>query len=268
MTISPFEFDNIDWKDRGYWGCPIPDDDIVNDDEWKTWALALKHAKLGYSGGIAPLVNIAWSTMDPVLEYISFNLIGDAGASDVFEPLIHLLRTEPNRNIDMSICCCMSLRARGRLEDVPVMLAVFADQFDYPDAATIPVCISNLLGSIVPPNPHELYPSIQEYVSAVERAYQDALNRWQSDQVLLYEGELLSVVFLARQILDKLHTQRFRFMLRRRFEAMTGIDCSDFYNDRLLQPLSAAAIVEDFLESGEAERFEPGVRYFFGNRLP
>ena len=35
-----------------------------------------------------------------------------------------------------------------------------------------------------------------------------------------------------------------------------------------LQPLSAAAIVEEFLESRESEKYEDGVRYFFGHRIP
>jgi hypothetical protein len=55
---------------------------------------------------------------------------------------------------------------------------------------------------------------------------------------------------------------------RRRFEASTGIDCSGFYKDRNFQPLTAAAILEDFLESPEVARYEEGVRYFFGHRIP
>jgi hypothetical protein len=39
-------------------------------------------------------------------------------------------------------------------------------------------------------------------------------------------------------------------------------------DDYKLDPLAAAAILEDMLESGELERFEPGVRYFFGHRIP
>jgi hypothetical protein len=52
------------------------------------------------------------------------------------------------------------------------------------------------------------------------------------------------------------------------FEAATGIDCSSFFDDGEFQPLAATAIVEEFLESGDPERFEPGVRYFFRNRIP
>lgn len=56
--------------------------------------------------------------------------------------------------------------------------------------------------------------------------------------------------------------------LRVVFEAYTGIDCSHFYVEHRLQKLAAAATLEDFLESGAAERFEPGIRYFFGQPIP
>jgi hypothetical protein len=52
-------------------------------------------------------------------------------------------------------------------------------------------------------------------------------------------------------------------------EANTGLDCRGFYDrDFMLRPLAAAAIVEDFVESGEANKYLPGVRYFFGHRIP
>jgi hypothetical protein len=35
-----------------------------------------------------------------------------------------------------------------------------------------------------------------------------------------------------------------------------------------LQPLTTAALVEEFLDSLAAEHFKPDVRYFFGPRLP
>ena len=51
-------------------------------------------------------------------------------------------------------------------------------------------------------------------------------------------------------------------------EASTGIDCSGFYQEEKPQPLTAAAIIEDFLESSESQHYEKGVRYFFGHRIP
>jgi hypothetical protein len=52
------------------------------------------------------------------------------------------------------------------------------------------------------------------------------------------------------------------------FEASTGTDCSGFYEDYSLQRLAAMAVLEDFLESASAARFEIGTRYFFGHPVP
>lgn len=58
------------------------------------------------------------------------------------------------------------------------------------------------------------------------------------------------------------------------FEAFTGIDCSGFYIDGSgsyangLQRPAAMAVLENFLGSGDAARFEIGSRYFFGHRVP
>ncbi|NJK31974.1 MAG: hypothetical protein HC927_05885 [Deltaproteobacteria bacterium] len=59
-----------------------------------------------------------------------------------------------------------------------------------------------------------------------------------------------------------------RVFFRRRFEASTGIDCSEFYSDGEFFPLVAAARLEAWIDSPEADRYEPGVRYFFGHRIP
>jgi hypothetical protein len=84
----------------------------------------------------------------------------------------------------------------------------------------------------------------------------------------LFEGEPVGARRLAEKLLVHLQMADLPEYWRGRFEAMTGLDCSGFYKSGSLQPLTAAAIVEDFLESGDADKFEPGTRYFFGHRIP
>ena len=55
---------------------------------------------------------------------------------------------------------------------------------------------------------------------------------------------------------------------RHLLEAATGLDCRGFFRDRRLQPLAAAAQLEEMLEAGHLARLTPGVRYFFGHRIP
>jgi hypothetical protein len=89
-----------------------------------------------------------------------------------------------------------------------------------------------------------------------------------SERALVFHGELLSVTRVAARLLEAARRPAFRTLYRRRFEAMTGIDCSPFYVRRQFQPLTAAALVEGFLEGPRAAEFRPGARYFFGHRIP
>jgi hypothetical protein len=89
-----------------------------------------------------------------------------------------------------------------------------------------------------------------------------------SDKSLVFRGEPYSVGRLARYILDAVKEPFFCSSLRRSFEGATGIDCSSWYQDGKLRPLAATAVLEGFLESPEAEKYDEGVRYFWGRRIP
>lgn len=87
-----------------------------------------------------------------------------------------------------------------------------------------------------------------------------------------FRNEPLSLPKLAEFALAKVRRNKDSEMLatiRMLLEAYTGRDMRGFYRleDYKLDPLAAAAMLEDMLESGELERFEPGVRYFFGHRI-
>ncbi len=268
MTNSEYEFDGPDWEGQGYWGCLKPNSLHFDQDQWKQWAIALEQAKQGIFEPVTSVLNIVWTTFDSVLEHIGYELIGDAGPDKVFEPMVDYIQTA-DRWPGRSGSCSNALWIRGRLADLPLMLSVYGEDPDNTDISNVSSCISNLIGPTVAPNPQEVYANMSEYRKITMAAYDKAVDRWGGDQVLLYEGELLSVAFLARQILKDLQVPTyFRHTLRRRFESITGIDCTAFYEDEEIQPLEAAAIVETFLDSDYPDHFEPGVRYFFGHRIP
>lgn len=91
-------------------------------------------------------------------------------------------------------------------------------------------------------------------------------------QDAMFEGHRLNICLVAQRFLERLRRgeDSARVELgRMHLEATTGLDCSDFFDSKYrLRPLAAAAIVEHFLESPAATDFEPGVRYFFGHRIP
>lgn len=57
-------------------------------------------------------------------------------------------------------------------------------------------------------------------------------------------------------------------LMRRRFEASTGIDCTAFFKNGIFQALSAARVLEDYLGSAESARSRPGRKEFFGWPVP
>lgn len=93
------------------------------------------------------------------------------------------------------------------------------------------------------------------------------------DDTVIAEGEVLNLAGIVRRLLERVSSQaasagRIGHGLRI-FRAMTGVDCRDVYTrDGSLQPLTTAAVLEDWLDSGAAAHFQPGVRYFFGHRIP
>jgi hypothetical protein len=91
------------------------------------------------------------------------------------------------------------------------------------------------------------------------------------NRAAVWEGRPLSLVYVAEKTLARIlegedtdDITRGRLLL----EATTGQDLSDWYVDSLLANLTAAAGAETLLESATLRAFEPGVRYFFGRRIP
>ena len=75
---------------------------------------------------------------------------------------------------------------------------------------------------------------------------------------------------LARALLDiaRNNSTHVIYDMRHRLEAFTGLDCRPMLHPTGLRALTAAAILEDFLQSDAAANYEPGVRYFWGHRIP
>ncbi len=136
--------------------------------------------------------------------------------------------------------------------------------------------------TLVSPDPEESplfsesqpYPDDRGYAKLVrgqERLVR--VGRRLGDQSTVVEGELVNFENVTRRLLKRVRfpappqgrvEQGWMF-----FAATTGVDCRDFFDgEGRLRHLTAAALLEAYLASGAVERFEPGVRYFFGHRIP
>ncbi|MER8947223.1 hypothetical protein [Mesorhizobium sp. M0959] len=111
------------------------------------------------------------------------------------------------------------------------------------------------------------------YFDVVQKAFRDVAATQSSDTTPIYEGKTYDVIQLSHRLLDRLRSddRQFGRINRERvaFEAATGLDTRSFYTENgTLLRLPAAAIIEDFLDSGDVNRFRAGQRYFFGHPIP
>lgn len=123
-----------------------------------------------------------------------------------------------------------------------------------------------------PPPPFEMkYFDYDTY----ERRLRELAARVEPGTRYLLGGAPFSVLSLAERILaharvgeDSVRTN----FERMAFEANTGVSCRSFFEEdgpqAPFRPLSAAAVVEGFLEEPRSRRFVPNQRYFFGYPVP
>jgi hypothetical protein len=109
-----------------------------------------------------------------------------------------------------------------------------------------------------------------EFPGLVEAALSRLMEKFGSDRVSVWNGEIFSIRSFAEQFFDivrrVLPVSLFKY--RHRLEATTGIDCRDFFADGETQFLEIAATLEEFLDSPDIHEYRPGVRYFFGHPIP
>lgn len=89
----------------------------------------------------------------------------------------------------------------------------------------------------------------------------------------VFEGQTYNVIDVARRLLAQVEAEteygeRF-FRGKMLFEGATGTDCSGFFDDlgRLMR-LEASAVLENFFERDDLDKYQSGQRYFFGHPIP
>ncbi len=266
----------IDRLVRGYFGIPAPPPGAVfpvnpKADPWQALAIAVQEAKTGNFTHLPRVLDLYDPSGDYRFNYHCIIFIGDAGTGSCFERIIAELEHQADPDdYEVGINYSRALTSRGLLADIPLLVKAYHRHAFFRDAAEI---IPSFISSLLEPEPGPLSDPTEFarrplYKAAVLARYQELSEAFGGDQVLVIKGERFGVVSMAERMIELLHKPYFSPNLRRKFEATTGIDCSAFYKKEVLQPLAAAAIVEEFLESPEAAKFEEGVRYFFGHRIP
>ena len=262
----------MQWKGKGYYAFPDPSDICAEPTDhisgaWLSWLKCLKMAKNGQFAAMDRMLSMCVQEIHPVLDKLIAVLLGDAAPSRCVDQVVDRVSIIDNYEIVLSMCDIM--HARGKLSDVRVLIDVFLRISYIKDADIITTYVSDIVedryGEF---SDHEAFGSVEMYSDAVIRRCEYLKKKFGTDQVLLFKGGVLDVRSVAAKVLDNLSERTFPVYLRRKFEASTGIDCTDFYRNGVFQPLSAGGIIENFLEGLSKGTFEKGSRYFFGHRIP
>jgi hypothetical protein len=270
---DPFDFDGIQFLGEGYFVFPSYAIDPKRSLEsyrspWELWVATLARARLGDFSWVPSLLGLYSRSDDYVLKAQCADLLADAGSRTTVARIREAISTklirgdkyDPQFAVDMS----QVLFANMRLGDVPLLLSTYQGGAQFEDTQIIISYMEYILGEI------ELKGGVSNLASdssLVTRRVEQLKDQFGTDEILLWWGEPFSIAGLAEKWL-KIVERPDPITLRRTFEATTGIDCRTFFKDEEFQPLTAAAVVEEFLESTAVAKYKPGVRFFFGHRIP
>jgi hypothetical protein len=298
--LPPFLYGCFDWRVNGLHWDREPDLDLLSEDTlhsdnpWIVLAAVVERAKQGDHGEVDRLLPLAQQTEPFALDRVALLSFADVAPWHSLQFIERvLLGDDADARVNGAEAAAMS----GALKLVPAMLSAWRRASSGLDHEMIGFAISDLLegsgGPIAdhagnfnaprptgppppgmdpdswrllverPPNPASPFPGF------VEEAH-SRLEKTLGAEAVVWQGRLMDVVELAREFLAEVKSpEPHNFIdFRHRFESYTGIDCRKFYFAMEPQRLQMAAVLEDFLASPEAARYQPGRRYFFGHPIP
>ncbi|WP_147867989.1 hypothetical protein [Stieleria maiorica] len=267
--------------------------DFAMDDPWRVLLKSLARAKRGDFSELSHLEKVIVESKNTVATNIALELIGSAGTD---AQLKFLRESILHGNEYLSVEACAAAVSAGCLSLIPAMLERWAFAKAFRDRETISLRLGILLeewegpitemrlfhddsdGSTTEEIATESVLSegfTKKYVALVNNSMVELKSRCAASDSPVLLGNPFGVVKLAEYMASLLRSEidfaslsAMFLVLRHRFDSSTGIDCSGFFLDRKFQPLMASSVLETFFESGEADKFEHGVRYFFGHRIP
>ncbi len=267
MTESKYEF-QIEAEGKGFVSCPLFDSDFELPTDFLsrpdlTCAYALDRAKRGDFRLIPSVAEFCTESWGPIIDRMALGTVASAGSARCYSQIVDVVQS--NHDLGEILDFCGAMAVRGELSYVPIFLEKYIANAADHDAEYLLDYAEDLMGDDLLAVDHD---PDDKFGDQVMESYRMMVERLGSERALVFRGQLYTVKNLAEYTLETVRHPYFLSSLRLQFEGATGIDCSSWYKDRRLQPLAATATLEGFLESGEADKYEPGVRYFFGHRIP
>jgi hypothetical protein len=261
-------FTSVLWK-------ALPPEEEEKVEEWRLLRERFARARQGEFDALDDLLDIYPRLEGPDTRLFARKLLGDAGTDEQLEAVQAFIH---DRIFDPSSVCelCHALGLWGRLSAVEAILCAYDRHFPGQLVEGLPAYLTTMLeptfGTAADYPRKASDEALIAYEEEVRALYQTRLAELGGPKAYAFFGGPFSVQRLAERYLELLGNSRYEIMmqpyLRQRFEASTGIDCSDFYENRDFKPLTAAARLEAWLESDAPKHFAPGERYFFGHEIP
>lgn len=163
-----------------------------------------------------------------------------------------------------------SLVSAYELWVVPELLEVYLS--DRVDEFSV---VSSSLSEILEDAPGQIAEAKDDdrvYRALVMSRFEELRDQLGTDEVAITRGRPVEVDEVARRLRQIFLQERSMtaeaMYTRMLLEAFTGLDCRAFYKGDRFQPLSAVAVLENFLDHADLSGYRPGVRYFFGHPVP
>lgn len=277
----------LDFRRYGYFTRAIPRDGQAtpSDPERQRWqALEELIARLerGDFAAAPAVLALCRESRDWRLKTVATRVLGHAGTVECFRDMRAEIEADLGRRRDqidvatreVILLYSRSFASWGRLDVVPVLM----DQYltlrlkRTPEIALLPLLMADLLvddeRTMIAHEPPE--DCLEDYLNLVMERFERLSQQLGSEKVIVFRGALLSVPGLAERMRrpGTSYVASELLTLRERFEPATGTDCSAIFASSKASPLAAADLAERFLDSGAAEGYQPGVRYFFGHPIP
>ncbi|NOU20431.1 MAG: hypothetical protein HOO93_01340 [Methyloglobulus sp.] len=261
--INPFRF--------GFHAAPVPRDESEFRSNpsaayWLRWEEIFEHAKRGDFKRTPELIDI-YDHGDSTLQGACYFLMAFAGSSVCLDQLRDRILCPPT--LISHIDFCKSLVMSGCLTYLPAVIEAYVRLFreGMSELEMIPVRLRYMLSD--PAHILDDNQSIEDFSKNALIRYHQLVDRLGSNQISIFSGEMVAPQFFSQQLLLGAKSGNYLMFapLRLILEAFTGWDFSGVFKANSPRPLDTSSLVEEFLESGEASNYVPGIRYFWGHRI-
>lgn len=300
-ALPEFLYGTFDWRLNGlHFESELPIDLLApaaldSSNPWIVLAAVLQHAKVGDHRQVNRLAQYFHAGEPFALKRVSLSLVGDLASERDLKLLEGAMKGE---DADARAYAAEAAKFAGSLWLVPAMLEAWHQARTLLHREIIGFAIAELLETktgpiaeqasiydLPPPPPSavanprlksllernaamEIEP--ERFPQLVREAYTRLIEKFTTDRVSAWHGDVFDVTALTREFLSAIPhiTTGSCILYRHKFEASTGLDCRHFFHAFSPQPLEIQATLEEFLLAEPEAEYNPGVRYFFGHRIP